>query len=80
MSTSLSTLVDNLSNRIHDNRKCTKCNSSLEYISISKKVDYCLNALIVKKNTQKSLIKNLQKSLRIHTIFVMEILISLCFY
>ena len=30
MSTSLSTLVDNLSNRIHDNGKCTKCNSSLE--------------------------------------------------
>ena len=58
MSTSRSTLVDNLSNRIHDNRKCTKCNSSLEYISISKKVDYCLNALTVKKDTQESLIKN----------------------
>ena len=37
MSTSLSTLVDNLSNRIHDNRNCTKCNSSLEYISIPQK-------------------------------------------
>ena len=58
MSTSLSSLVDNLSEGIHDNGKCTKCNSSLEYISISKKVDYCLNALIVKNDTQESLIKN----------------------
>ena len=48
MSTSLSSLLDNLSEGIHDNGKCTKCNSSIEYISISKKVDYCLNALIVK--------------------------------
>ena len=30
MSTSLSNLVDNLSEGIHDNGKCTKCNSSLE--------------------------------------------------
>ena len=29
MSTSLSSLVDNLSEEIHDNRKCNKCNSSL---------------------------------------------------
>ena len=32
MSTSLSSVVDNLSEGIHDNGKCTKCNSSLEYI------------------------------------------------
>ena len=37
LSTSLSSLVDNLSGGIHDNGKCAKCNSSLEYISISKK-------------------------------------------
>ena len=37
MSTSLSSLADNLSGGIHDNGKCAKCNSSLEYISISKK-------------------------------------------
>ena len=36
MFTSLSSLVDNLSEGIHDNGKCTKCNSSLEYIPISK--------------------------------------------
>ena len=58
MSTSLSGLVDNLSEGIHDNGKCTKFNSSLEYISISKKVDYCSNTLIVKKDTKESLIKN----------------------
>ena len=58
MSTSLSSLVDNLSEGIHDNGKCTKCNSSLEYISISKKVSYFLNALIVKEDTQESLVKN----------------------
>ena len=58
MSTSLSNLADNLSEGIHDNGKCIKCNSSLEYVSISKKVDYCLNALIVKKDTQESSIKN----------------------
>ena len=80
MSTSLSNLLDNLSEGIHDNGKCTKCNSFLEYISISKKVDYYLNALIVKEDTQESLIKNSRKSLRIHTIFVMETLISFCFF
>ena len=57
MCTSLSSLVDNLSEGIHDNGKCTKCNSSLEYISILKKVDYYLNALIVKEDTHESLIK-----------------------
>ena len=58
MSTSLSSLVDNLSERIHDSRKCTKCSSSLEYISISKKVDYYLDDLIAKEDTQESLIKS----------------------
>ena len=32
MSTYLSTLVDNLSNRIHDKYKCDSCGSNLEYI------------------------------------------------
>ena len=58
MSTSLSSLVDNLSEGIHDSRICTKCSSSLEYISISKKVDYYLDDLIVKEDTQESLIKS----------------------
>ena len=36
MSTSLSTLVDNLSNRIDDKRKCDSCGYNLEYISRKK--------------------------------------------
>ena len=32
MSTSLSTLVDNLSDRIHDKHKCDSCGSNFEYI------------------------------------------------
>ena len=32
MSTSLSTLVDNLSNRIYDKHKCDSCGYNLEYI------------------------------------------------
>ena len=32
MSTSLSTLVDNLSNKIHDKHKCDSCGYNLEYI------------------------------------------------
>ena len=34
MSTSLSSLVDNLSNRIIENGKCGSCGSNLEYIAI----------------------------------------------
>ena len=33
MSTSLSSLVDNLSGGIHNDGKCAKCKSYLEYIS-----------------------------------------------
>ena len=36
MSTSLSSLVDNLSKRIHDNHKCNSCGSSLDYIARKK--------------------------------------------
>ena len=37
MSTSLSTLVDNLSNKIIENGKCKNCDCCLEYIKIRKK-------------------------------------------
>ena len=36
MSTSLSTLVDNLSNKIIGNGKCASCKSCLEFIKIRK--------------------------------------------
>ena len=58
MSTSLSNLVDNLSDGIHNKEKSKDCDSNCEYISLSKKVDYYLNVLVVKKDIQKSLIKN----------------------
>ena len=53
MSTSLSNLVDNLSDGIHNDNKRTNCSSSLEYISTRKMVNYYLNVLIV-----ENLVKN----------------------
>ena len=58
ISTSLSTLVDNLSEGIHDNRKCTKCNYSLEYISISKKGRLLFECLDCKKRYTRHFDKN----------------------
>ena len=55
MSTSLSSLVDNLSEGIHDNGKRTKCNSSLEYISISKKGRLLFECLDCKKKIHKKI-------------------------
>ena len=64
MPTSLSTLVDNLSNRIHDNRKCTKCNSSLEYISVSKKGRLLFEIFDCKKRYTRKFDKKLTKILK----------------
>ena len=64
MSTSLSTLVDNLSNRIHDNRKYTKCNSSLEYISISKKSGLLFECFDCKKRYTRKFDKKLTKKFK----------------
>ena len=76
----MSSLVDNLSEGIHDNGKCTKCNSSLEYISISKKRRLLFECFDCKKRYTRKFDKKFKKSFRIPTIFVMETLISLCFY
>ena len=54
MSTSLSSLVDNLSVGIHNGGKCAYCSSSLE----QKMVNYYLNAMMLKKDTQENLVKN----------------------
>ena len=64
MSTLLSTLVDNLSNRSHDNRKCTKCNSSLEYISVSKKGRLLFSCFDCKKRYTRKLDKKLTKKFK----------------
>ena len=61
MSSSLSTLVDNLSEGIH-NKKCSDCESNLDYIKIKKKygklILKCFNCNIYyKKKYNKDLIK-----------------------
>ena len=57
MSTSLSTLLDNLSNRIHQKHKYDSCGYILNTLEERRVVSYCLNALIVKENLLKSLMK-----------------------
>ena len=64
MSTSLSSFVDNLSERLHDNGKCTKCNSSLEYISISKKGRLFFECFDCKKRYTRMFDKKLTKKFK----------------
>ena len=64
MPTSLSSLVDNLSEGIHDNGKCTKCNSSLEYISISKTSRLLFECFDCKKRYRRKFDKNLTKKFK----------------
>ena len=55
MATSLSKLVDNLTDNIH-NDKCIKCKSNLCFVrAINEKLIF---KCIVKKNMKKKLIKN----------------------
>ena len=61
MSTSLSNLEDNLSEGIHDNGKCTKCNSSLENISVSKKGRLLFECFDCKKGYTRKSYKKLTK-------------------
>ena len=56
MSTSLSKLVDNLSEGLHNN-KCVNCKSCLDYIK-TKNEKLILNALTVNNIMKKILIKN----------------------
>ena len=56
MSSSLSSLVDNLSERIHGD-KCIDCKSCLDYM-ITKDDQLILDVLSVKKIIRKNLIKN----------------------
>ena len=75
MSSSLSKLVDNLSEGIHNN-KCVDCNSCLDYIKIKneKLLLKCFNCNnYYKKKFNQDLIKNL----KIHVVFVIMIVINL---
>ena len=57
MATSLSKLVDNLTDNIH-NDKCIKCKSNLCFVRAMNETLLFKNILIVKKNMKKSLIRN----------------------
>ena len=56
--------VDNLSEGIHDNGKCTKCNSSLGYISISKKGRLLFEFFDCKKRYTRKFDKKLTKKFK----------------
>ena len=75
MSSSLSKLVGNLSEGIH-NDKCLDCNSCLDYINFKKEklLLKCFNCkTYYKKKFNKDLIKNIKKLI----VFVIVILINL---
>ena len=84
MSTSLSTLVDNLSNKIIENGKCVNCKSYLEFIKKRNSGRLIFEYFDCKRRYQKDIdnetLKKNSKPLEILTIFAIKTLISLCFY
>ena len=63
MSTSLSSLVDNLSNRIIENGKCGSCGSNLEYIAIRKSGRLIFECFDCKRRYSKKISEKLEKNL-----------------
>ena len=84
MSTSLSTLVDNLSNKITENGKCKNCDCCLDYIKIRKSGELIFECFNCKRRYLKKIddleLKKIKKTLEILIIFAIKTLISLCFY
>ena len=78
MSTSLSKLVDNLSEGLHNNR-CVDCKSCLEYMK-NKDEKLIFRCFSCKKNYEKDFNKELIKDLRIHIVFVVRTVINLFCY
>ena len=78
MSTSLSKLVDNLSEGIHNN-KCLDCESCLDYIR-TKNEKLILKCFNCKQYYEKYFNKELIKRFTIHMNFVIKILINLFCY
>ena len=80
MSTSLSTLVDNLSNRIYDNHKCDSCGYNLEYNRRKKSGKLLFKCFNCKRKFfeefDEDLIKKFENTYR----FCNGVLISLYFY
>ena len=92
MASSLSKLVDNLSEGIHNN-KCSDCGSNLDCIKTTaepsalarnslerKNEKLILECYNCKQRYKKSLIKNLLKDLLVHRVFVIMILINSYYY
>ena len=75
MSSSLSKLVDNLSEGIHNN-KCADCKSNLDYIK-TKSEKLILECYNCKQHYRKKLNKELIKDLPVHMNFVIMTLINL---
>ena len=84
MSTSLSTLVYNLSNKIIENGKYVNCKSYLEFIKIRNNGRLIFECIDCKKRYQKDIgdetLKRLKKNFRNTYNFCNKTLISLCFY
>ena len=78
MSTSLSKLVDNLSEGLHNNR-CVYCKSCPDYMK-TKNEKLILRCFSCKMNYEKDFNKELIKRLQIPIIFAMETLINLFCY
>ena len=76
MSSSLSKLVDNLSEEIHHN-KCSDCESNLDYIKIKKNGKLLLKCFNCDVYCKKKFNKELIKNLKIHVVFVIIISINL---
>ena len=78
MSTLLSSLVDNLSEKLHSD-KCKDCKSVLDYMSV-KDNQLIFQCLERKKIIRKTSIKNQLKYLQIYLNLVVETLINLFCY
>ena len=85
MSTSLSTLVDNFSNKVIENGKCVDCKSCLEFIKIRNGGRSIFECFDCKRRYPKyiddeTLKKKKKKTLEMLIIFAIKTLLSLCFY
>ena len=72
MSSSLSKLVDNLSEGIHNN-KCSDCKSNLDYVRITKNKKLHLKYFNCNIYYKKNLIMISSKNSKIHIVFVIMI-------
>ena len=78
MSSSLSNLVDNLSEGLHNDR-CIDCKSCLDYIT-TKDEQLIFRCFECKRIIRKILIKSQLTDLQVHISFAMETLINLFCY